>query len=56
VYPIGAKLFHVDRQTKTDRPTDMKKLTATFHSSFVIVPKNQGRRMRSRRRKSEMLT
>jgi hypothetical protein len=37
IHPVGAELFHVDRQT--DRQTDITKVTATFQN-FVNAPKN----------------
>jgi len=38
VHPVGAKLFHADRQN--DICTDMTKLMVAFHK-FVNVPKNE---------------
>jgi hypothetical protein len=37
--PVGAELFHADRQTDVQRETVMTKLTAGFHN-FANVPKN----------------
>jgi len=43
IRPVGAE-FHADRQTdgRTDRQTDMTKLTVTFRN-FANAPKNSTR-------------
>jgi len=38
ICPVGAKFFHADGQTGTDRQTDMMKLAVALHNS-VNVPK-----------------
>jgi len=38
ICPLGVELFHVGR--RTDRQTDMTKLTVTF-SNFANAPKHQ---------------
>jgi len=38
IHPVGAKMFHADRQT--NRCTDMTKLMVTI-CKFVNVPKNE---------------
>jgi hypothetical protein len=44
IRPVGAELFHADRQTdgRTEGQTDMTKLTVTFRN-FANAPKNETR-------------
>ena len=44
IHSVGAKLFHVDRQTETHRQRDMTKLTAAFRN-FVNAPKRARKAM-----------
>jgi len=41
ICPVGAELLHADRQTQTDRQTDMTKLTVIF-CTFMNVPNDNG--------------